>query len=120
MIAKKLVVEIVTLSTPRGRVIFAVLANSIIFTSKYQMLGNLSLYQRLGLDWVPSIGLTRAYWLLLHGDFVGAWERNWLIFPVMMIGWSIVALDVYKIFKSSLARGWESSSNIGPSNQSGR
>lgn len=99
MKTKQLVAETITLSTPRGRLIFALTANIAIFASRYHWLSNLSLYQRLGLDWAPSIGLTRAYWKVLHGDLAGAWERNWLIFPVMTVLWCIVALDLYALVR---------------------
>ncbi len=88
--------EAISLQTPRGRLFVALTANIIIFSVPYHWLANLSLYKQLGID-SPTIGLTRAYWLLLHGHLAEAWTRNWLIFPVMAVAWSIVALDVYSL-----------------------
>lgn len=89
------------MQSPRGRLAVAALVHLALFFVPYRWLTNLSLYKLLGLNWVPSIGLTRAYWLLLHGDLVAAWQRNWFIFPVLTVMWSIVALDTYSIFKQS-------------------
>jgi len=97
---KKLLIEIVTLQTARGRLVFASIAHLLLFVVPYAWLADLSLYKRVGLDWAPSIGLTRAYWLLLHGDLAAAWGRNWLIFPVLAVGWSIVGLDVYRLLNN--------------------
>lgn len=96
----RLFLETISLQTKRGRLLFAFIANVLIFVAPYSLLSNLSLYKHLGLTWMPSIGLTRAYWHLLHGHLAAAWERNWLIFPVMMVAWSIVALDIYRSVES--------------------
>lgn len=93
----KLAQDIVALQSPIGRLVFATIAITAIFFAKYSWLENLSLYKRLGLAWVPSIGLTRAFWYLIHGELVAAWQRNWLIFPVLFVGLSILAVDVYRL-----------------------
>lgn len=98
-INKKLVLEILTLQSPRGRLIAAALVHLVLYIVPYAWLANLSLYKLVRLDWVPSIGLTRAYWLLLHGDLAAAWQQNPLIFPILAVMWSIVALDVYRCLK---------------------
>ncbi|MDZ7786173.1 MAG: DUF2752 domain-containing protein [Candidatus Saccharibacteria bacterium] len=72
------------------------LASFVIFFSQYHWFENLSLWKNLGWESAPSIGLTRAYWLLLHGDVQAAWERNWLIFPVLLILAMIFMRDLYK------------------------
>lgn len=98
----KLLIETITLQSPRGRLIVASLTHLVLFLVPYSWLANLSLYKLLGLDWAPSIGLTRSYWLLLHGNLTGAWERNWLIFPILAVMWSIVALDIYSCLKAKV------------------
>jgi hypothetical protein len=93
--------ETIALQSPRGRIIFAVLAITFIYLSPYHWFENLSLYKRAGLTWVPSIGLTRAFWHLTHGNLVAAWERNWLIFPILFVGLSIILLDIYKLLRKT-------------------
>lgn len=92
-----LFIEVIGLQSPRGRIIFFTIASISIFLTPYRLLSELSLWQRLGLD-VPSVGLTRAYWHVLHLDVVAAWERNPLIFLVIAVGLPIIILDIYKLF----------------------
>ncbi len=92
--------EVISLQTERGRLVFALMAHVVLLIVPYAWLSNLSLYKLLGIN-SPTIGLTRAYWLLIHGRPADAWERNWLIFPVMAVGWSIVALDVWHLCQRS-------------------
>lgn len=90
--------EALSLRTPRARlVVFAVLS-LVVLVSNYSWLENLSFWKFVGWESAPSIGLTRAYWLLLHGDVVAAWERNVLIFAVLAIGLPLLALDLWKVF----------------------
>lgn len=98
--AKNLCIELVSLSTPRARLCFWALATTIIFLLPYRFFENLSLWQRIGWDSAPSIGLTRAYWLLIHGDIAAAWERNSVIFVVIAIGIPILIMDAYKLVLS--------------------
>ena len=65
----------------------------MIFIVPYHWLNNLSLWQLLDIP-SPSIGLTRAYWKLIHLDPVGAFERNALIYVVIAIGLPILIVDV--------------------------
>lgn len=95
---KNIFLEIATLSTPRGRVIFVVTASLLVFIVPFQWLNDLSLWKRLGLDWAPSIGLTRAYWLMLHSNFRAAVAFNPLILPVMAIAATLMVVDISKIF----------------------
>ena len=101
----KLVHEAVTLSTPQGRLTAWLLLSVIIFLSPFHWLGNLSVWQRIGWDSAPSIGLTRAYWLLLHGDIDAALQRNRLILPIVVIGLAMLSVDALRI-----ARGRQRSS----------
>lgn len=86
-----------TLSTPRQRVTAWLLLTVGIFLSDVRWFENLSLYKRVGLEWMPSIGLTRAYWYLVHGDFTAAWQMNKLIYAVVLLGGSLVLYDIWRI-----------------------
>lgn len=92
--------EILTLGTPRGRVLAWLLVSVVIFLAPYQWLAHLSLWGHMGWHGAPSIGLTRAYWLLLHGQPAHAWRRNWLIVPVCTIGLPLIMGDMLRWQKS--------------------
>ena len=91
---RRLFVEVISLQTPRGRLIFFGMVSMLVFIAPYTWLANLSLWQRLGLDGAPSIGLTRAYWHILHLEFAAAWERNKLIYLVLAIGLPLLVRDI--------------------------
>lgn len=82
--------EAVTLSSARGRIFFFCMLTGILLIIPYHTLESthLSVYAWLKLP-SPSVGLTRAYWKLIHGDVVGAWHRNALIFVIVAV-WSFV------------------------------
>lgn len=102
MAAKKnLFLEALGLQTARGRVIALGLASFIIFILPYSVVGRFSLLARLGWETAPSVGLTRSYWLLMHGDPVAAWHRNWLIFPILGILLVIIGRDIWSLIKAS-------------------
>ncbi len=96
----KLSLEAISLSTPRGRLLFWLAATLVIFVSRFEWLENLSIWQRIGLDWMPSIGLTRSYWHLIHGNFVAAYNMNPLIFLVVLVGGTILARDFLQAIKT--------------------
>lgn len=98
---KKLIVEIVTLSTAKGRLLFFALTTLIVFFVPYSWLNNLSLWQRLGWHSAPSIGLTRSYHLIIHGDPVAAWHRNPLIYLVLLIWLAIMTKDLVEIMRNT-------------------
>jgi hypothetical protein len=70
-----------------------------IFFSRFEWLAHVSLWAKLGMDWMPSIGLTRAYWLVLHGDFVAAWHRNGLIYLVLLVGIPLLLKDIWQLVR---------------------
>lgn len=94
-----LAIEALTLGTARGRLIAWSVLTGAIFASKYVWLEHLSLWQRLGWDWAPSIGLTRSYWLVIHGDISSAWSLNPLIFVVIGVGSILLCRDAHSLFK---------------------
>lgn len=91
--------SVVGLQTPAGRILFFVAVTIGVFLVPFRWLENLSLWKRLDIP-SPSIGLTRAYWRLLHGDVAGAWQQNKLIFVVIAIGGSLLAHDIYQLVAS--------------------
>jgi hypothetical protein len=92
-------IEIIGLQTARGRLLFFAVASIAIFLAPYSFLSRLSIWQHLGWDSAPSIGLTRAYWHLMHLDVSAAWVRNPLIFAVLLIGLPMLARDGYRTAK---------------------
>lgn len=96
---KRIIVDTIGLSTPKGRLLFFGIASSVIFVVPQSLLGELSLWARLGFESAPSIGLTRAYQYVLHGDLAAAWLRNPLIFVVLAIGLPLLARDATRLMK---------------------
>lgn len=107
-------IEIIGLQSARGRLVFFCVASLTIFILPYSLLGNLSIWQRLGFDWAPSIGLTRAYWLVLHLDFVAAWQRNPLIYGVLAIGLPLLGKDAWQVIKKRTATSSVASAEQSP------
>lgn len=85
--------EALALETPRGRLLMFSALTFVIFFSQYHWLDHLSLWGNLGIH-APSIGLTRAYWLLLHGHLSAAWHRNRLIYLVLSVGLPLLVFDI--------------------------
>ena len=84
--------EAVTLSSARGRAHAFLSITGAVYLSPYSWLAHLSIWGAMGWKDAPSIGLTRAYWLLLHGQPVAAYARNGLIYPVLLI-WIAIFLN---------------------------
>lgn len=89
--------ETLTLRTARGRLIAFGFLTTLIFMSPYHWLAQLSLWQHIGWHGAPSIGLTRAYWLIMHGHPVAAWHRNPLIYAVLIVGIPLLVRDAYTL-----------------------
>jgi len=81
------------------------LAHGALLLVPYQWLdtARLSLYERGGID-SPSIGTTRAYWRVLHGDFSGAYERNNLIIFIAPLIILIYVSAVYKLISGKILK----------------
>ena len=90
---------IIGLQTAAGRLAFFGLASVVIFMLPQSVLAEFSLWARLGFDSAPSIGLTRAYNHVLHGDFAAAWARNHLIFLVMIVGLPLLMRDTLHVYR---------------------
>jgi len=91
------ILDIIGLRTPAGRLIFFGVASVVIFVTPRGLLSELSLWARIGFDNAPSIGLTRAYQSVLHGDLAAAWLRNPLIFAVLAIGLPLLTRDIWRL-----------------------
>ena len=96
------ILKLISLQTAPSRLFFFTTITAVIYNVSYSFLDSakLSLYERLHIN-APSIGLTRAYWKLLHGDAMGAWHRNKLIYIVVAILIGIVIRDIISLMKRS-------------------
>ena len=61
----------------------------------------LSVYSRLGIP-SPSIGLTRAYWYLLHGKWLDAYNMNRLVYLVAAVLIVLVIVDAVNIIRNKI------------------
>lgn len=95
-------INIIGLQTPKGRLVFFACIFALLLTVPFSVLTSgpsLSLYQHLGIP-SPSVGLTRASWLLLHGEFRAAAGMNPLVYPVIAITIGIVAKDIAVVLQN--------------------
>lgn len=88
---------LISLSTPRSRLGVWAILTTAIYIAPFAWLKHLSLYGHLGWRGSPSIGLTRAYWFTLHGQFHNAWQMNSLIFLVLLVGIPLLISDALKL-----------------------
>lgn len=95
---KRWIVEVIGLQTSRGRLVFFGIVCFVVFLLPTHILANFSLWSKLDIS-APSIGLTRAFHHVLHGNFEQAWQQNGLIFVVLLIGLPLLAKDVYNVTK---------------------
>ncbi len=99
-------VNLIGLQTPPAR-LFVVLGGSLfLLIIPYNLLVSMpsvSLFSNTGIN-SPSIGLTRAYWLLLHTRISDAWAMNPLIFLAIIPITYIATSDTRLIVKSYRAR----------------
>ena len=91
--------DIIGLQTPAGRLIFFAMASAAIYVLPQSLLGEFSLWARIGLENAPSVGLTRAYNHVLHGNLAAAWTRNSLIFVVIAVGLPLLVNDIARVIK---------------------
>lgn len=97
---KQIVLDVVGLRTPAGRLLLFALVSLAVFVIPQGFIGDISIWSRLGFDNAPSIGLTRAYRHVLHGDLSAAWARNPLIFLVLLIGVPMLIKDAFKLARN--------------------
>ncbi len=99
---KRIAIETIGLQTSRGRLAFFTVVSFIVFLLPIKTLAGFSLWGKIGFD-LPSIGLTRAYHYVLHGNFEQAWQQNGLVFIVLLIGLPLLIKDVYNVVKQLIA-----------------
>jgi hypothetical protein len=90
------VLETISLRTARARLLSLSLVSVLVFVLPIRMLAHLSLWGHLGIH-APSIGLTRAYHYLLHGNIALASHQNPLIFVILLIGVPLIIKDMYTV-----------------------
>ncbi|MDB5185618.1 MAG: hypothetical protein JWL85_141 [Candidatus Saccharibacteria bacterium] len=88
--------EVISLRSLRGRLIFMAGVSAFAYLMPVSALAHLSLWGNIGIP-SPSIGLTRAYHHVLHGNFAAAYHQNWLIFVVIVVVLLIIMKDVYNV-----------------------
>lgn len=98
-IRAKPALSLITLATPESRLGVWALLTVAIWAAPFTWLTNLSLYGHLGWHSAPSIGLTRAYWLILHGKLTDGWRMNHIIVAILFIGIPLLAIDGFKLMK---------------------
>jgi hypothetical protein len=98
----KRVLEFLGLQTPISRITIIggiTLALYLIDYRQLLKLPTISLYSLAKIP-SPSIGLTRAYWYLIHGKFTDAYRMNRLIYIVAAVVIILAAIDLYRIISS--------------------
>lgn len=106
----KALVHAITLQTPRDRLIVFAIVSLAVFFVPFHWLENLSIWKALDIP-SPSIGLTRSYWLILHGDLVAAWNFNKLIYLILAIGVPLLLFDMRKLYQQHAREGTATSEN---------
>ncbi len=96
-------ISLVSLNTPLSRsIIFssglAILA--LLPTSKLGFLPLRSVYESLFHWKLYSYGLTRSLSMILHGEFLAAWELNKLAYLVLIIVFILLINDIHGLYKN--------------------
>lgn len=96
---KEILLDIISFNSPQAKVfnftlIFIIAAT--VPTNKLKYLPIRSIYESVFHIQLYSSGMTRAMSRLFHGDFVGAWEFNKLVFPVFL---TMLILNIINIVK---------------------
>lgn len=99
--------EFAGLQTPAARLTAFGAVTAVLYLLPYDQLlkaPNISIWSRLRVPaW--SIGLTRAYSRLLHGEIRAAYEMNPLIFPVVGVVAAIAVADIRTLLTSRKSPG---------------
>ena len=97
---KHFLFDLLSFNTPQARVINFILIFLIavlVPTDKLHYLPVRSIWKEVFNLELYSVGLTRAMSRLFHGDLIGAWNFNKLVFPVFVV---ILFLLIHNAFKS--------------------
>lgn len=101
---KQWLVDLIGLQTPGSRLTVILGISASLYSISYSTLlsiPTISIFARLHVP-SPSIGLTRAYWYLIHGQFGNAWHMNKLIFIVFGVIVGLVVIDSVTIARNLL------------------
>lgn len=97
---KHFLFDLVSFNTPQARVINFILiflTAALVPTDKLHYLPVRSIWKEVFHIEPYSVGLTRAMSRLFHGDLVGAWNFNKLVFPVFAV---MLLLLIHNFVKS--------------------
>lgn len=99
---KILLLDLVSFNTPQARTInftLIFLIAALVPTDKLRYLPVRSIWKEVFHVEPYSVGLTRAMSRLFHGDFIGAWSFNKLVFPVFFVILSLLLFNIIKSIK---------------------
>jgi|SRR3989344_1410966 len=94
--------DLLSFNTPQARVInitLIFLIAALVPTDKLHYLPVRSVWKDVFHIELYSVGLTRAMSRLFHGDLIGAWNFNKLVFPVLAVMLSLLVLNLIKSIK---------------------
>ncbi len=99
---KLFLLDLLSFGTPQAKVVnFTVifLVSAFVPTAKLHYLPIRSIWKEVFHFQPYSTGLTRAMSRLFHGDLVGAWNFNQLVFPVAFIMLLLLVTNLVKSIK---------------------
>lgn len=105
---KSFLSDLVSFNTPQAQVInftLIFLTAALVPTDKLHYLPVRSIWKDVFHVEPYSVGLTRAMSRLFHGDLVGAWNFNKLVFLVFLVMLSLLIINMIKSIKYYLATG---------------
>lgn len=99
---KEILLDIISFNSPQAKVfnfILIFLIAASVPTDKLKYLPIRSIYESIFHIQLYSSGVTRAMSRLFHGDFLGAWRFNKLVFPVFLTMLIILVINMFKCIK---------------------
>src|SRR3989344_8708259 len=93
--SKFFLLDVLSFGTPQAKVInfsLMLLISILVPTKDLHYLPIRSIWRDVFKIEPYSVGLTRAMSRLFHGDIIGAWNFNKLVFPVaLLMGWLLIS-----------------------------
>ncbi len=99
---KSFLFDLLSFNTPQARVInftLIFLIAALVPTDKLHYLPVRSIWKDFFHVEPYSVGLTRAMSRLFHGDLIGAWNFNKLVFPVLVVMLFLLIINLIKSIK---------------------
>lgn len=96
---KSFLLDLISFNTPQARVInftLIFLIAALVPTDKLHYLPVRSIWKEVFHIEPYSVGLTRAMSRLFHGDLMGAWNFNKLVFPVLAVMLFLLITNIIK------------------------